>query len=355
MRALREFLTQLHALTVDDQVKIVICIDELDKNADPADAVAIINGIKDLFHLTNVHVLVSVSTDALASFAARGVPLRDVFDSSFDTMVTLAPLTFNECRHLVSRRAPGFPSSAVMFAYAWSGGNARDLIRTARACVELPRRKDKDVALTEVVRTVLHTDLLEVIDAALRKLRAARLDPEYELVFAFRELLDDVSATLDEILAVALADAPLPIEQDRTNEAEILAAALDPYARIAGLTALLFAQPRTPEEWQTRSVGEAVHALARARTALGSHPREIGRLINVAVQRCSTVLGDDRAAQFTAVPPKPVSAPTALPDAAGNGHRPVSTTGAPQGPGEFLGPGGPVQAPEDPDAVPLLG
>jgi hypothetical protein len=349
VRALREFLTQLHALTVDDQVKVVICIDELDKNADPADAVATINGIKDLFHLTNVHVLVSVSTDALASFAARGVPLRDVFDSSFDTMVTVVPLTFDECRHLVSRRAPGFPSSAVMFAYAWSGGNARDLIRTARACVELPRRKNKDVALAKVVRTVLRTDLLEVIDAALRKLRAARLGPEYDLVFAFRDLLDDDSATLDEILAVALADAPLPTEQDRTTEAQLLAATLDPYARIAGLTALLFAQPRTPDEWQTRTVGEAARALARARAALGSHPREIARLVNVAVQRCSTVLGDDRAAQFTAVPPKPVSAPAALLIPAGTGHRPVPTSGAPRGPS------GPVPAPEDPEALPLLG
>ncbi|MEJ3746660.1 hypothetical protein WEI85_25635 [Actinomycetes bacterium KLBMP 9797] len=74
--------------------------------------------------------------EALLSFAAQGVPLRDVFDSSFDAVISMPPLTFQECDDLVVRRASEVTSTAILFCYAWSGGNARDLIRSARHCVD---------------------------------------------------------------------------------------------------------------------------------------------------------------------------------------------------------------------------
>jgi hypothetical protein len=209
----------------------------------------------------------------------------------------------------------------------------------------LPQRLDEELPLAEVVAHVLRTDLLEVIDAALQKLRAAQLEDECELILAFKELIDDGGAELHEILAVALADAPLPTEPSRATEAQLLAAALDPFARIAGLTALLFTRPRTPDEWRAREVAQAASALSTARASLGSHPREVARLVNRAVQACTAVLRDDSAATFLAVPARSIQV-----QPAGNGRRSAPTANKLA----VVTPGGGSSAADDPDAVPLL-
>jgi KAP family P-loop domain len=80
--------------------RVAIAIDELDKLASADDAIAVVNGLKDLFHIPNTHFVVSVSEDALHRFAMRGVPLRDVFDSAFDTIVRIqvpSPLRPGKC------------------------------------------------------------------------------------------------------------------------------------------------------------------------------------------------------------------------------------------------------------------
>jgi len=307
VRALREFIATLIALAPDD-VAVLVCVDELDKTADPQRAVETVNGIKDLFHIPGAHFLVSVSSDALSNFHARGVPLRDVFDSSFDTMIRMEPLSFEECRDLISRRARGFPSSAVMFCYAWSGGNARDLIRTARACVDHRRGEPQDTNLAAVVAHVLRADLDEVLDAAIEKVRGDH-EPELEDVVGFREQVQRPNTPLSDALATALQQTPLPAAPHRASEAQLLAAALDPYTRIAGLTTLLFATPRTPEEWQLSGVRTAVDTLAAARAALGRHPSDLRRLVNRAVERCAEAIGHDEPYRFL-VPPRSSESPT---------------------------------------------
>ena len=119
---------------------IVVAIDELDKMDQPGDVVAVINSVKDLFHLRSLHVLVSVSTDAMHSFAARGILVRDVFDSAFDTVVEVRRLRPDESVDLLSCRATKFSFPAMYFCHCWAGGHPRDLIRTARACVTIRAR-----------------------------------------------------------------------------------------------------------------------------------------------------------------------------------------------------------------------
>ncbi len=323
VRALREFIATLIALAPDD-VAVLVCVDELDKIADPQQAVETVNGIKDLFHIPGAHFLVSVSSDALSNFHARGVPLRDVFDSSFDTMIRMEPLSFEECRDLISRRARGFPSSAVMFCHAWSGGNARDLIRTARACVDYRRGVPQDTKLAAVVAHVLRADLDEVLDAAIEKLRVDH-EAELDYVASFREQIQLPDTPLSDALSTALQRTPLPTAPQRASEAQLLAAALDPYSRIAGLTTLLFATPRTTEEWQLPSVRAAVDSLAAARAALGRHPSDLGRLVNRAVERCAEAIGRDEPYRFlmparsNPTPERPVSASQPVTAVSGEG------------------------------------
>jgi hypothetical protein len=90
------------------------------------------NGIKDLFHIPNVHVVVSVSTDAMHSFAARGVLVRNVFDSAFDTVIEVQRMTVTESREVLWRRATNFPAPTMMFCHVWSGGHPRDLERYSK-------------------------------------------------------------------------------------------------------------------------------------------------------------------------------------------------------------------------------
>ena len=286
VRALKEFIEQL----VDRGEKsVIICVDELDKLADPHDAIEAINGMKDLFRIPHGHFVLSVSTDAMHSFAARGVPVRDVFDSAFDTIIPVGQLTIDESRTLIARRARDFSAAAVMFCHAWSGGHARDLIRTSRSCVESRHalRDGEEPTVAGLARRVLHSDLSEVVDATIAKLcgeddalAAAML---YH-VLAFQEAIEAGGTTLHEVVEASTFPGRV---RAASSEAQRLAAALEPYARIAGLCEHLFSIPRDPGGWQSEPVREAVTALADARWSLGSHPQEIDRRLKRAVDACA--------------------------------------------------------------------
>ncbi|WP_143082241.1 P-loop NTPase fold protein [Nonomuraea wenchangensis] len=293
VQALRQFIDQLLALS---NKPVVICVDELDKLANPAEAVEAINGLKDLFHVAKAHFVLSVSTDAMHNFAARGVPVRDVFDSAFDTIIGVGPLSMKESQTLLSRRARDFSTVFMLFCHAWSGGHARDLIRTARACVELKRElKDGEEATVALLsRRVLRADLREVVDATVEKLRGDhgaddRVDDRgrdlLDQVLAFQESLEDESAPLRDLVEAST----FPSDAGPVAPEAQPAATLAWYARIAGLCERLFAVARPPAAWQSEAMGQAVVALAEARSSLGRHPRVIERRLKRAVDACDRV------------------------------------------------------------------
>ncbi|MFI0369340.1 P-loop NTPase fold protein [Actinomadura sp. 1N219] len=202
VQALRQFIDQFVHLS---GMSVVICVDELDKMPDPDKAVEAINGIKDLFHIPGAHFLLSVSTDALHSFAARGVPVRDVFDSSFDTIVRISPLNFDESQKLLSRRATRFSAVFALFCHAWSGGLARDVIRTARSCVEHAKEGERSVSVLS--DKVLRLDVSEVVRAAVEKLREEADDSAervLEEVLTLQDLLESDPGMFYEIAETAV-------------------------------------------------------------------------------------------------------------------------------------------------------
>ena len=146
---------------------VAIVIDELDKLQEADEAIAAVNGLKDLFHIPNTHFVVSVSEDALRRFAMRGVPFRDVFDSAFDTIVKLDVPTPYEAREMLARRSgelQGFPMPVVLFCYAWSGGVPRDIIRAARACVAIRNRKGAPVDVAGLAPQIIRRDVADIVD-----------------------------------------------------------------------------------------------------------------------------------------------------------------------------------------------
>jgi hypothetical protein len=140
---LRRFL-ELVARNSDGRV--IIGIDELDKL--PSDELArqFINEIKAIFGVRGCYYLVSISEEAMASFDSRGMPFRDVFDSSFDDVVHVSYLGLPDVERLLNRRVV-LPKPFTCLCYCLSGGLARDLIRTARNLVEAqPQPAEEDSA-----------------------------------------------------------------------------------------------------------------------------------------------------------------------------------------------------------------
>lgn len=243
---------------------ILIAIDELDKIADAARATEIINGLKDLFHVDGVHFVISVSDDALRSFATRGIPVRDTFDSAFDTVIEIPPMTAPESCELLRARVRYFPYSAALFCHAWSGGLPRDLIRTARSCVTVLNESADPVPIAELAQRIIRRDLLHFVDAAIGQPDQADIGSLLKL----RHLLID--------------GAGVPAQPARSPTASAdgngVAASLAPFLGIASAISQYFAVPRTDNDWThglaSGALQKEADLLAQARAGLSVHPTE---------------------------------------------------------------------------------
>ncbi|WP_017600161.1 hypothetical protein [Nocardiopsis lucentensis] len=116
--------------------RLVVGIDEIDKMS-AQEAEQFINQVKALFGTPNCLTLVSVSDDALANFEQRSFSVRDSFDTAFDDIVRVEPLSYEDVRQLLTRRISGIPDSLVALCYVLSGGLPRECLRVARRLVQL--------------------------------------------------------------------------------------------------------------------------------------------------------------------------------------------------------------------------
>jgi energy-coupling factor transporter ATP-binding protein EcfA2 len=269
---------------------ILIAIDELDKIPDAGQAVEIINSLKDLFHIEGVHFVISVSDDALRSFATRGIPVRDSFDSAFDAVVEIPRITAAESCELLRTRVRYFPYTAALFCHAWSGGLPRDLIRAGRSCVALLNRAGSPIPIADLARTIIRRDLIQFTDAAIRR-QDADAAGDIESLLALRRQLSDQPA--DQQFACAQASAP-----QHYNDPVL--SSLDPFLGIASAISEYFSIPRSPQQWADGiKTGEFLHAadlLAQARAALAIHPLEAEwRLQRARNQLGLTSTGTDQA------------------------------------------------------------
>lgn len=195
--------------TYAEEIKapIIVAIDELDKLAKPEQLIEMVNGLKDLFHIDGVHVIVSVSTEALANFSRRGVATRDAFDSSFDTIIAVGLLDVAESADLLRSRAPGFPDELSKFCHAWSGGLPRELLRAARRCVEVRRVANTVLTFQKIVRGVVNLDLRLLLQAELSSDKSG--DATTKLDDGSRRYL---------ISAIAYLDSPETLQVPRRDD-----------------------------------------------------------------------------------------------------------------------------------------
>jgi hypothetical protein len=68
-----------------------------------------------------------------------GLPLRDAFDSSLSTVITLSYLSRGEARRLIGSRLVRITEPSADLLYVLSGGLPRELVRLIRRAVDLQR------------------------------------------------------------------------------------------------------------------------------------------------------------------------------------------------------------------------
>jgi hypothetical protein len=265
-----EFRDYLERHRLRGGAPILIAIDELDKITDAEQAVGIINGLKDLFHIEGVHFVISVSDDALRSFATRGIPVRDSFDSAFDAVVEIPRITAAESCALLRTRVRYFPYTAALFCHAWSGGLPRDLIRAARSCVAVLNSAASPVPIAGLAQSIIRREMIQFVDAAIRREHDGG-NATIEALLTLRRQLSGQSAPADQLFTAASTSIP------QGGDDQMLAS-LGPFLGIASAVSGYFSIPRSPQQWADGiKSGESLRAadlLAQARAALAIHPSE---------------------------------------------------------------------------------
>jgi hypothetical protein len=190
VRSLRRFVGD-----VPEGMRVIIGIDELDKMA--VDEISqFLKEIKVIFGMRDCFYLLSISEDALSSFERRGLPLRDVFDSSFDESLYVRPFDAGETTTLLQRRLLGMPIPFIMLCHCFAGALPRDTIRVAREVVALNGERPGDRGLGEIARAIVSLDVTAKARAAL--VAVSRIEPgsaTRQLVAWLRELQqEDVTA-----------------------------------------------------------------------------------------------------------------------------------------------------------------
>lgn len=146
---------------------VIVTIDEIDKISSDEQAQRFVNDIKAVFNIPNCFYLITVSDNAMANFARRGLPIRDAFDSAFDEIIRVEYLDLAAAEELLRKRIIGLPLPFVAFCYCFAGGLPRDLIRACRSLFE-HKHLTNSAALQAIAESVVRDDLLAKLHASIQ-------------------------------------------------------------------------------------------------------------------------------------------------------------------------------------------
>ncbi|MEJ5148863.1 hypothetical protein, partial [Sphingobacterium sp. MYb388] len=156
---------------ISEEYQVIIGIDEMDKMESETDATNFLNELKSLFVLQRCFFLISVSENAMQNFERRGLPFRDVFDSSFDSIIHLGYFKVKDTISLLEKRVIGRPFPFFYLTHCLSGGLPRDVIRTFRELVRLGGNIDFNKIIEEYVSNEVRSKLY-ILVSILKKTNA---------------------------------------------------------------------------------------------------------------------------------------------------------------------------------------
>ncbi|QFZ23065.1 hypothetical protein [Saccharothrix syringae] len=239
--------------------RVIVAIDELDRIGAGEPARRFLNEVKAVFDVPGCHYLVSVSTEAQYDFELSGIGLRSVFDSSFDEVVRVDYLDHRYAGALLRRYVLGLSAPFHALAYAMSGGLARQLVRTARAIVELGRER-RARPLSEVAGTLVRAELLRTCRATADALTAV---DDLDGVTALLRVLDEQPYDL-----YAYAQQVIKSYDGRSERVGRLRDAVGARVVFLATVLALFTDDVTEE----RLAAVDLDQLARARRYAGTNP-----------------------------------------------------------------------------------
>lgn len=273
-----EFRRLLADIAIDRRV--LIGIDELDKIESREAAYRFMNEMKVLFGLERCFFLLSVSEDAMSSFERRGLPFRDVFDSSFDDVVSVGFLDVDESVALLQQRVIGMPLPFIYLCHCVAGGLARDVIRVAREIIVTNPEGSEGWPLHDACRSIVATDIKAKVEASLVATRAMGSSPGVEILRGWLQGLRGMPVgptTLfracemaeDDLSALLSGEA----QEGADREAGALACELLTFLLYAGTLMEFFSPHRVSADYVAACDGGRLDQLASARQALSVHPR----------------------------------------------------------------------------------
>lgn len=165
--------------------RVIIAIDELDRVGDAERARSFLAQVKAVFGIPNVYYLVSVAEDVGAAFVRRGLPHRDVTDSSLDDLLYVHPCNYAETRRILTSRAPDLTPPYTALVHALSGGVARDIIRYARRLVEV-HHWSSDHELVDLAPRMIGDELADTLEA-------------YRTLLAMKEWTDETGLCMHQL------------------------------------------------------------------------------------------------------------------------------------------------------------
>jgi len=272
----KDFVEQLAA---DGQVRIGI--DELDKMDDER-ARRFLNEIKVIFRISGCFYVVSVSEDAMSYFERRGLPLRDVFDSSFDDVLQVGYLPYKDSHRILRRRMVGIPIQFVSLCHMLGGGLARDVIRLARDICHHPQ----DTRVTDLAALLCAQQIRSKCLAArvgIRRIKdparmslLSRWIATVEAAADYETVLLDVCRNFEQEFVRVLGPAPPEDSAALIEHREVLSSAFEILAFAYFTITVRSLVESFESETATRDAIEnaAVDRLAEARQAFSVDPSE---------------------------------------------------------------------------------
>jgi hypothetical protein len=247
----RDFL-----IRASQEYEIIIGIDELDKIGSDEKAQHFLNEIKALFYLEKCFYLISVSESAMSSFERRGMPFRDVFDSSFDAIVHVDYLNLDKAKRLLRRRVIGVPVPFLDFCHCMAGGLPRDLIRTFRSLYAEHAKNVEDAehaehtqadsgesSLSMLCNSLIRTDLRSKLRATSIAAKDIAFGSEGKELFsriseleASLESSDELSSICESLLANYRKLSDNPSSEEPANQSELSEAAAKRRERLTSLS-----------------------------------------------------------------------------------------------------------------------
>jgi len=224
--------------------EVIIGIDELDKIGSDEQAHRFLNEIKALFYLEKCFYLISVSESAMSSFERRGLPFRDVFDSSFDEIIYVDYLDLDKAQRLLRRRAIGVPVPFLDFCHCMAGGLPRDLVRIFRSLYipeyakyanaeheEHTQANSGETSLSMLCRPLIRDELKSILRATTIAAKDIASGSEVKELFSrisdlevLLQSRDESSIISESLLAnyrelLEIATLEKPVDQDEASEA----------------------------------------------------------------------------------------------------------------------------------------